>query len=117
MAFEFKGATTKLSKPDSYLRLSSPLRVGSSGHDKREDVRLRVKKIHGHVQSIGRMLDEGRSYPQVVQHVIAVRAAMNGVIQVIIDDLVADCMTKTAKDRSFQDSLLELQAVVAKVRG
>jgi hypothetical protein len=55
------------------------------------------------------MLDEGRSPSQVVRRVTAVRAAMNGVVQVVIDDLVADRTRETARDQPFQDRLLELQ--------
>ena len=83
---------------------------------KRKQVSLRIKRIHGHVHAITEMLDEGRSYSEIAHQVIAVRAALDGVVQVIVDDLVEDCVAKMERKESFEDSLRELQAVVARIR-
>jgi DNA-binding FrmR family transcriptional regulator len=83
---------------------------------KRKQVTLRVKRIHGHVHAITRMLDEGRSYSDIVHQVRAVRSALDGVIQVIVDDLVEDCVAKMGRKEPFDDTLHELQAVVAMSR-
>jgi DNA-binding FrmR family transcriptional regulator len=83
---------------------------------KRKDVAMRIKRVHGHVHSIVSMLEEGRSYPEIVQQITAVRAALDSTIQVIIDDLVEDCMTRAQRNDSLQGPLLELQAVVGKIR-
>jgi DNA-binding FrmR family transcriptional regulator len=83
---------------------------------KRKQVGLRIKRIHGHVHAVTKMLDEGRSYSEIVHQVSAVRAALDGVIQEIVDDLVEDCMAKMERKEQFQDTLHELQAVVASSR-
>ena len=83
---------------------------------KRKQVGLRIKRIHGHVHAITEMLDEGRSYSEIAHQVIAVRAALDGVIQVILDDLVEECVAKMERKEPFEDSLHELQAVVARIR-
>lgn len=83
---------------------------------KRKQVGLRIRRIHGHVHAIAKMLDEGRSYSEVVHQVTAVRAALDGVIQVIVEDLVEDCVAKMERKEPFKDSLLELQAVVSRIR-
>jgi DNA-binding FrmR family transcriptional regulator len=83
---------------------------------KRKQVAMRVRRIHGHVHAIAKMLDEGRSYSDIVQQITAVRAALDSAIQVIVDDLVEDCVTRTQQKEPVQDSLLELQAVVGKIR-
>jgi DNA-binding FrmR family transcriptional regulator len=83
---------------------------------RRKEITLRVKRIHGHVHAIIEMLDEGRSYSEITHQVTAVRASLDGVAQVIIDDLVEDCVSKMNKKEPFDETLLQLQAVVRTMR-
>lgn len=83
---------------------------------KRKDVARRVARIHGHVHAVKEMLDEGRSYTEVVHQIAAIRSALDSVIQVIVDDLVEDCVSKTGRKEPISDDLLELQQIVAKIR-
>jgi DNA-binding FrmR family transcriptional regulator len=83
---------------------------------KRAEVARRVARIHGHVHAVNEMLDEGRSYTEIVHQIVAVRSALDSVIQVIVDDLVEDCVTRAEKKEPLADSLEELQQVVAKIR-
>ncbi len=83
---------------------------------KRKDVARRVARIHGHVQGVSEMLDEGRSYSEVVHQIVAIRSALDSVIQVIVDDLVEDCVQKADRREPMTDSLVELQQIVAKIR-
>jgi CsoR family transcriptional regulator, copper-sensing transcriptional repressor len=83
---------------------------------KRKDVSRRVARIHGHVHAINEMLDDGRSYSEIVHQIVAVRSALNSVIQVIVEDLVEDCVTRAEKEEPLTDSLAELQRVVATIR-
>ncbi len=83
---------------------------------KRKELALRVRRIQGHVHAISKMLDEGRSYSEVAHQVVAVRAALDGVVQVIVADLVEDCVARMNRKEVIRDSILELQAVVGKIR-
>jgi DNA-binding FrmR family transcriptional regulator len=83
---------------------------------KRAEVARRVARIHGHVHAVNEMLDEGRSYTDIVHQIVAVRSALDSVIQVIVDDLVEDCVARAGNKESIADSLVELQQVVAKIR-
>jgi DNA-binding FrmR family transcriptional regulator len=83
---------------------------------KRADVARRVARIHGHVHAVNEMLDEGRSYTEIVHQIVAVRSALDSVIQVIVDDLVEDCVARAEKKEPLAESLEELQQVVAKIR-
>jgi len=89
--------------------------MGLSNH-KRKDVSRRIARIHGHVHGIAEMLDEGRSYSEIVHQISAVRSSLDSVIQVIVDDLVEDCVAKTERKEPITDSLVELQKIVAKIR-
>lgn len=75
-----------------------------------------MARIHGHVHAINEMLDDGRSYTEIVHQIVAVRSALDSVVQVIVDDLVEDCVTKAEKKEPLADSIEELQQVVAKIR-
>jgi CsoR family transcriptional regulator, copper-sensing transcriptional repressor len=83
---------------------------------KRGDVARRVARIHGHVHAINEMLDNGRSYTEIVHQIVAVRSALDSVIQVIVEDLVEDCVAKAERKEPMTESLEELQQVVAKIR-
>ncbi|HVC26881.1 MAG TPA: metal-sensitive transcriptional regulator [Nitrososphaerales archaeon] len=83
---------------------------------RREDVARRIAKIHGHVHAINEMLDAGRSYPEIVHQVVAVRSALDSVTQVIVEDLVEDCLEKAEKREPMKESLEQLQQVVATIR-
>jgi DNA-binding FrmR family transcriptional regulator len=85
-------------------------------HHRRKQIGLRVRRIHGHVHAITEMIDEGRSYADVVHQISAVRSALDGVIQVIVDDLVEESITKLERKEPLDDTLHELQAVVGKLR-
>ena len=86
------------------------------GTHKRGEVGRRVARIHGHVHAINEMLDHGRSYSDIVHQIVAVRSALDSVVQVIVDDLVEDCVAKADRKEPLADSLVELQQVVAKIR-
>jgi CsoR family transcriptional regulator, copper-sensing transcriptional repressor len=83
---------------------------------RRDDVARRVARIHGHVHAINEMLDDGRSYSEIVHQIVAVRSALDSVIQVIVEDLVDDCAAKSQKKEDLTDSLTQLKQVVATIR-
>jgi DNA-binding FrmR family transcriptional regulator len=83
---------------------------------RRKDVSRRIAKIHGHVHGIAEMLDEGRPYSEIVHQISAVRASLDSAVQVIVDDLVAECVARAAAKRPVAENLEELQSVVAEVR-
>jgi CsoR family transcriptional regulator, copper-sensing transcriptional repressor len=83
-----------------------------SGH-KRRDVANRMAKIHGHVHGIMEMVNDGRSYSEIVQQISAVKAALDRTLQVIVDDLVEDCVVRAGKkDVEMNQTLLEIKQVV-----
>jgi len=97
-------------------RYPLPLDGINMASHKRKDVANRVAKIHGHVHAVKEMLDDGRSYSEVVHQIVAIRSALDSAIQVIVDDLVEDCVAKAERKESMKDSLVELQQIVAKIR-
>jgi CsoR family transcriptional regulator, copper-sensing transcriptional repressor len=83
---------------------------------KRPEVDNRLAKIEGHVRAVRTMLNDNRAYPEVVHQIAAVRASLDGVIDVIVEDLVEDCVANARRGKSVNSSVLELQQVVASRR-
>ena len=83
---------------------------------KRPEVDTRLSKIEGHVKAIRKMIHEDRTYPEIVHQVVAVRASLDGVIEIIVDDLVEDCIASAKKGTPLSDTVLELQQVVASIK-
>ena len=80
---------------------------------KREDVAKRIARIHGHVHGIMEMVEQGRSYSEVVQQISAVKAGLDSAVQIIVEDLVEDCLAKSGRNKSVA---LELKEVMARAR-
>jgi CsoR family transcriptional regulator, copper-sensing transcriptional repressor len=80
---------------------------------KRPEVDSRLARIEGHVRAVRKMLNDNRTYPEIVHQIAAVRASLDGVIDVIVEDLVEDCVAIAKKGKSVSDTVLELQQVVA----
>lgn len=83
---------------------------------KRPLVDQRLAKIEGHVTAIRKMLLDGRPYPEITHQISAVRSSLDAVIDVIVSDLVEDCVATARKGGSVKDAVLELQEVVSKLR-
>ena len=83
---------------------------------KRPLVDQRLARIEGHVTAIRKMLQDGRPYPEITHQISAVRSSLDAAIDVIVSDLVEDCVALAKKGASTKDSVLELQQVVSKLR-
>ena len=84
-----------------------------SGH-KRADVAKRIARIHGHLHGILEMLDDGRPYSEIVQQISAVKAGLDSAVDVIVEDLVEDCIAKSGKKRPLNEPMLQLKEVIAR---
>lgn len=83
---------------------------------KRPEVDTRMSKIEGHVKAIRKMLQDDRTYPEIVHQITAVRASLDSVVELIVDDLVEDCVSSARKGDSVSKTVLELQQVVENTR-
>ena len=75
-----------------------------------------MARIHGHVHGIIEMVDEGRPYSEIVQQISAVKSGLDSAVQVIVDDLVEDCVSAKNTRKGVARSVLELKQVVARAR-
>ena len=82
-------------------------------HHKLPEVSARLAKIEGHVKGIRKMIDEGKGYPEIMHQITAVRAALDGAMGVIVEDLiehVSECTNAKGKKVA-----IELRDTVSKI--
>ena len=60
------------------------------------------------------MIEEDKGYPDIVQQLSAVRAALDGVTQVIIEDLVEYYVSQTT-DSKGKNAAIELKDTVSRI--
>ncbi len=74
----------------------------------------RLARIEGHVKGIRKMVDEDKSYADIVQQISAVRAALDGVIEVMVQDLVEYYVSQSA-DNKGKNIAIELKDTVSRI--
>jgi CsoR family transcriptional regulator, copper-sensing transcriptional repressor len=83
-------------------------------HHRRPEVAKRLARIEGHIKGIRKMVDEDKSYADIVQQVSAVRAALDGITDVIIQDLVEYYVSQTT-DTKGKNAAMELRDTVSRI--
>jgi len=83
-------------------------------HHKKPELKRRLSRIEGHVRAINKMLDDDRGYPEIVQQVSAVRAALDGVTELIVQDLVDYYISQTS-DKIGKEIAIEIKDTVSKI--
>jgi DNA-binding FrmR family transcriptional regulator len=78
-------------------------------HENHEAVLNRLARIEGHVRGIKRMVEEDTPCPDVLVQIAAVRSALNGVGQIILEDHLRSCMVKAVQDGAFEDAMRDLK--------
>ena len=78
-------------------------------HENRDKVLKRLARIEGHVRGIKRMVEEDAECPDVLLQIAAVRAALNNVGQIILEDHLRSCMVRAVKDGEFDDAMKDLE--------
>jgi CsoR family transcriptional regulator, copper-sensing transcriptional repressor len=83
-------------------------------HHKRPELAKRLARIEGHVKGIRKMIDEDKSYADIVQQISAVRAALDGVMEVMVQDLVEYYVSQTA-DNKGKNISIKLKNTVSRI--
>jgi DNA-binding FrmR family transcriptional regulator len=73
-----------------------------------------MARIEGHVRGIRKMIEDDKGYPEIVQQVSAVRAALDGLTQVTIQDLVEYYVSQTT-DSKGKNVAIELKDTVSRI--
>ena len=83
-------------------------------HHKNPELKRRLASIEGHVRAISKMVDEERGYPEIVQQISAVRSAIDGVTEVIVQDLIEYYISQTT-DKKGKEIAVEIKDTVSKI--
>ena len=78
-----------------------------------QEVDNRLARIEGQVRGIRKMMEEGRSYSDVVHQLSATIKGLESVIQVIVDDLVSGTLANAEK-REVKEAIQELRDIIEK---
>jgi DNA-binding FrmR family transcriptional regulator len=78
-------------------------------HPQRESVLRRLARIEGHVRAVKRMVEEDKDCPDVLVQIAAIRAALNGVGRLILEDHMQGCMVQAAQDGDFEQAFRDLK--------
>lgn len=63
-------------------------------HSNKKAVVSRLKRASGHLESVIRMVEDDRDCSEVLVQLAAVRAALNNVGKVILQDHITECITE-----------------------
>ncbi len=83
-------------------------------HHKKPEISKRLARIEGQVRGIQGMINEDKTYADIVQQISAVRAALDGVIEVMVRDLVDHYVSQTRDERG-KEVLIELMDTVSNI--
>ncbi len=76
-------------------------------HKKTEDVLARLSRIEGHVRGLARMVTDGRGCDEVIHQIGAVKAALNQVALVVLEDHLENCLATGAPQAGEVQKLKE----------
>ncbi|HEV2165717.1 MAG TPA: metal-sensitive transcriptional regulator [Thermoplasmata archaeon] len=79
----------------------------------RHTIEARLARIEGHIHAVHRMAHDGKSYPEIVHQIAAVRSSLDSVLQAIVDELADNCVHPAASRASVTSAVEELRTVVA----
>lgn len=85
-----------------------------SNHTNREDVVNRLARIEGHIRGIKRMVEEDKPCGDILIQLSAVRAAVNQVARVVLEDHLESCVLEGFETGNGQEVIDDLKAVIAK---
>ena len=78
----------------------------------KHDVRQRLRKVAGQINGIDKMVDEGRYCVDVIQQLVAARAALNKVAMLMLESHAKSCVVKAIKEDRGEESIDELMQVL-----
>jgi len=82
-------------------------------NSQRHAIEARLARIEGHIHGVHKMAHGGRSYPELVHQIAAIRASLDSVLQAIVEDLVQEIVTVAPTKGRATPVIEELREVVA----
>lgn len=83
-------------------------------HKHRKDVLDRLSRIDGHICGIRKMVEEDRDCSELLIQIAAVRAALNKVSKVLLEDHLETCLVDAEKAGEHEKYFSELKEALSK---
>ncbi|TWH47305.1 metal-sensitive transcriptional regulator [Sporomusa sp. KB1] len=78
------------------------------------NVKKRLRRTGGQINGIEKMIDEGRYCVDVLQQIMAARAALNQVALIMIESHTKSCVVTAIKENRTDEAVDELMGVLSK---
>ena len=78
-------------------------------HHKTADVEVRLARIEGHVRAVKRMVTEGRPCPDILVQIAAVKAALDRVGRIVLEDHMESCLLDVAEGNQATNGWAEMK--------
>jgi DNA-binding FrmR family transcriptional regulator len=79
----------------------------------RHAIEARLARIDGHIHALHRMAHEGRTYPELVHQISAIRSSLDALLEAIVNDLAEQCVATSSSKGRVAPLVEELRAVIA----
>ncbi len=86
-----------------------------STHKHRKKVLDRLSRIEGHLRGVRKMVEEDRDCPELLHQIAAIKAAINKVGELILEDHIESCIVDAVREGSVEDYVEELKAAIEKL--
>ncbi|MCJ7631969.1 metal-sensitive transcriptional regulator [Candidatus Bathyarchaeota archaeon] len=83
-------------------------------HKRRKDVKARLSRIEGHIGGIQKMVDEDRECSELLTQIAAVRAALNNVGKILLEDHLESCMVDAVTSGNYEEFLDDLKKALSR---
>ena len=92
-------------EPSDEPAISAPLHAHGHTHTQTKAVINRLSRAIGHLESVKRMVEDGRDCSEVLIQLAAVRSALNNTAKVILKDHLEHCLNSVSEgdDAQLQD--------------
>ena len=84
-------------------------------HKQRQNIIARMNRIEGHTRGVIKMMEEERSCPDLLHQIAAIKAALNKVEGLIIEDHIENCLNKAISEGTTQTYIDELKEAISKI--
>jgi len=84
-------------------------------HKRRKEVSDRLARIEGHVHGVKNMVEVGKTCPEILLQIAAIRAALGKVSKIILEDHVESCLRQVATSGEAEQHFEELREALSKL--
>jgi DNA-binding FrmR family transcriptional regulator len=84
-------------------------------HKQRKEISDRLARIEGHVHGVKNMVETDKTCPEILLQITAIRAALNKVSQIIIEDHIESCLKEAATSGKTEPNFEKLKETLSKI--